>query len=302
MRVLLSWLGKMDLELMQADKLGALAAIAVKLPIEFDAIVILINNWHDQVDDYGNWLKKKLALNNKSNDQVVVIKSPIDNPTDYDAISQFMHAQLDELTTQCENVTINLTSGTPTMTAVSVLLGKGIYNCSFAQSFPNGEVETTKIPIDFNAKYRQVSERNIESIASSSPKVERAFSKIIAHSTAMKECVKKAKKLSQTRLPALILGETGTGKEMLANAIHFASDRRNKAFKAINCGALPENLVDSVLFGHVKGAFTGAINDQKGLFQQADGGTLFLDEVGELTPAVQVKLLRALQQQEITPI
>ncbi|MCZ6404798.1 sigma-54 dependent transcriptional regulator, partial [Vibrio parahaemolyticus] len=103
-------------------------------------------------------------------------------------------------------------------------------------------------------------------------------------------------------LPALILGESGVGKEVMATAIHNASQRANKSFKAVNCGALPENLVDSILFGHVKGAFTGADKNHAGLFEQADGGTLFLDEVGELPLNVQVKLLRALQQKEITRV
>lgn len=99
-----------------------------------------------------------------------------------------------------------------------------------------------------------------------------------------------------------MLGESGSGKEVMATAIHNASSRSDKPFRAVNCGALPENLVDSILFGHVKGAFTGADKDYSGLFEQANGGTLFLDEVGELPLNVQVKLLRALQQKEITRV
>ena len=115
----------------------------------------------------------------------------------------------------------------------------------------------------------------------------------------MKKVVDQAKKLAKTDVPVLILGQTGTGKELMANAIHSSSIRADKPIRIVNCGALPETLADSILFGHVKGAFTGANTAHKGLFEQADQGTLFLDELGELPPQIQVKLLRALQQGEI---
>ena len=100
----------------------------------------------------------------------------------------------------------------------------------------------------------------------------------------------------------MISGASGTGKELLASAIHKASKRAEKVFVAINCGALPENLLESELFGHAKGSFTGAINEHKGLFREADGGTSFLDEIGDMPIPLQIKLLRALQEQTIRPV
>jgi transcriptional regulator with GAF, ATPase, and Fis domain len=100
----------------------------------------------------------------------------------------------------------------------------------------------------------------------------------------------------------LILGQSGTGKDLVARAIHSHSTRNNKPFVAINCGAIPELLLESELFGHLKGSFTGAIKDKEGLYQVANGGVLFLDEIGNLTPGLQVKLLRVLEAQEFTPV
>jgi DNA-binding NtrC family response regulator len=109
-------------------------------------------------------------------------------------------------------------------------------------------------------------------------------------------------RLGQVNTSVLIRGENGTGKELVARAIHFNSPRKEKAFVAINCGAIPENLIESELFGHEKGAFTGADQRHIGKFQYAEGGTLFLDEIGDLSPAMQVKLLRVLQERQFTPV
>ncbi len=129
-----------------------------------------------------------------------------------------------------------------------------------------------------------------------------SFDDLIAASPGMGQVIRLGERAAQSNIPILIEGESGVGKEMVARAIQGASDRRGKPFVTVNCGALPENLVESILFGHEKGAFTGAADKHTGKFQEADGGTLFLDEVGELPLDIQVKLLRALQEGEVDPV
>lgn len=129
-----------------------------------------------------------------------------------------------------------------------------------------------------------------------------AFQGIIGKSKSMQEVFRLMSKVLDNDSTVLITGETGTGKELVARAIHFNSKRREGPFVPVNCGAIPENLIESELFGHKKGAFTGAISDKKGLVEMADGGTLFLDEIGELPMLLQVKLLRFLQDHQFTPV
>lgn len=125
------------------------------------------------------------------------------------------------------------------------------------------------------------------------------FDNIIGHSPAMQKVFSRLEKIVHTDSTILVLGDSGTGKELVARAIHFNGTRRNKSFVAINCGAIPAELLESELFGHVRGAFTGAIADKPGKFEVADGGTIFLDEIGTMPASLQMKLLRVLQEQEI---
>jgi DNA-binding NtrC family response regulator len=129
-----------------------------------------------------------------------------------------------------------------------------------------------------------------------------SFSEIIGTSDALQRVFRLVEKVAATTTNILIQGESGTGKELIARAIHHNSPRSERPFVAMNCGALPETLLESELFGYTKGAFTGAVANKLGLFRSAEGGTVFLDEIGEITQAMQVRLLRALQEHEVTPI
>ncbi|HEX3559724.1 MAG TPA: sigma-54 dependent transcriptional regulator [Pyrinomonadaceae bacterium] len=129
-----------------------------------------------------------------------------------------------------------------------------------------------------------------------------SFSEIIGTSESLQQVFRLVEKVAPTNTNILVNGESGTGKELIARAIHHNSPRSPRPFVAINCGALPETLLESELFGHTKGAFTGATNARPGLFRSAEGGTIFLDEIGEISQALQVRLLRAVQEHEVTPV
>jgi len=128
------------------------------------------------------------------------------------------------------------------------------------------------------------------------------FDRIIGKSPGMQAIYKKIEQVSPTKTNVLITGESGTGKELIARAIHENSDRADKSFVVVNCGGIPDTLIESEFFGHVKGSFTGAISTKQGLFETADHGTIFLDEIGELSPVLQVKLLRAVQETSFKPV
>ncbi len=141
-----------------------------------------------------------------------------------------------------------------------------------------------------NQSLRQLAEKELQ------------LDNLIAASSEMKRIIQLVRKVSQSDITVLLTGESGSGKEIIARAIHMNSSRKDHPFITVNCAAIPENLLESELFGHVKGAFTGALKDRKGKFELANGGTLFLDEIGDLKPELQAKLLRVLQEREVEPV
>ena len=193
---------------------------------------------------------------------------------------------------------------------IPVIILTGTQNMNDAVNvMKNGAFDFLSKPLDQDRML--VSVRNALKMSLMSQEIKRlkntssagiTFSDLIGHKTGLAKTIKIGEKAASNGLPVLIGGGTGTGKEVYAQAIHGQSRRASKPFIAVNCGAIPEKLVESTLFGHEKGSFTGAINKAPGKFQEANGGTLFLDEVGELPLEAQVKLLRALQQKEVEPV
>ncbi|WP_027711290.1 two-component system response regulator GlrR [Dickeya chrysanthemi] len=154
-------------------------------------------------------------------------------------------------------------------------------------------------PVDRDALYKAID----DALKLSPPASDESWrAAVVTRSPIMQRLLEQAKMVAQSDVSVLINGQSGTGKEVLAQAIHAASPRAGMPFIAINCGALPETLLESELFGHAKGAFTGAVSQREGLFQAAEGGTLFLDEIGDMPLALQVKLLRVLQERKVRPL
>ncbi|MDY0213608.1 MAG: sigma-54 dependent transcriptional regulator [Desulfuromonadaceae bacterium] len=157
-----------------------------------------------------------------------------------------------------------------------------------------------RLTVDKALSYYGLQEENARLRTELSDQID--FTSIVGISEAMQQVFGMVRRVAATEASVLILGESGTGKELVARAIHYGSERRDGPFVPVNCAAIPSELLESELFGHVRGAFTGAIKERKGKFELADGGTLFLDEVGELALELQPKLLRALQEREIEPV
>lgn len=205
-------------------------------------------------------------------------------------------ALLDQIKAIDENAVVIIMTAFSSVDSAIAALRKGAYdyvtkpfvNEDLLQRLRNG-VQNRSLFAENRALRRELNRQyNFPEIVGSSEKMQRVFDLVA--------------KVADTSSTVLILGESGTGKELIARSLHFNSSRSAKPFLAVNCGALPESLLESELFGHTKGAFTGAVADKKGLFRSAEGGTLFLDEIGEMPMPLQVRLLRALQEHEVTPV
>ncbi|MBL1264765.1 sigma-54-dependent transcriptional regulator [Candidatus Methylomicrobium oryzae] len=164
-----------------------------------------------------------------------------------------------------------------------------------------GAFDFVSKPVDLLA-LRQLVANALKFKDNTSAKDRRMRHTLLGESQLMRDIRSKIAKLARSQAPVYIHGESGAGKELVARLIHQQSTRSDKSFVAINCGAIPHELMESEFFGHKKGSFTGAVSDKKGLFQAADGGTLFLDEIADLPPSLQVKLLRAIQEKKIRPV
>ena len=244
---------------------------------------------------------------------VDILDLPLEDPTDYVEILQGLRKRISAIN---ENTTgsrlfVSVSSGTPQMHACWVLLAAGgeipatLLNVRPQKFVTNGRPLISEIEITTQglpAARARVCETDAPYTIT--PDFERIIAKIgiVGDHPKIKRALEIGSTLSPSKSPILILGETGTGKELFAKFVHLMSGRIPERFVPLNCAAIPPELVESVIFGHKKGAFTGAVNDQSGKFDHADGGTLFLDELGELSPSIQAKLLRVIEDCVIEPI
>jgi DNA-binding NtrC family response regulator len=309
-RILVSWIGHADLlamiddlgeageELRTAAKIGGKYGEKpgpLKTAVnegQFDQIHLL-SNYADVVHKpFTKWLGCKPVIHSVD----------LADPTDYEGIFRCTNQVLAEVSEQATRhpakLCILLSPGTPAMAVVWVLLGRSRYPAAFYQT-GRGKLHEARIPADLFEEVvpALIRDRDIalQHLASRNPADVEGFEQVVGGSTPIRLAVGRAQRAALRDVSVLLLGESGTGKEVFAQAIHKASRRKNGPFEAINCAAIPRDLLEAELFGHVKGAYTGADKDRDGAFTRADGGTLFLDEIGECDPLLQSKLLRVLQ-------
>ena len=300
-RFLFSWLGTTDLRApSEASKVGVGPIAQALESREFDEVWLLSDYDRTHAEPYLNWLRAR------SKARIEVAYEQLSGPTRfgeiYEAASRVVRRAAPDRSSEI-SLTFHLSPGTPAMAAVWMLLGKTKFPAELVESSREYGLRTADVPFDISADFipdllREQDERLRQQSAASPPQAPE-FADIIHRSRAMSRLIARARRVALRNVPVLLEGESGTGKEMLARAIHRASARRDEPFVAVNCGAIPDELVESELFGHEKGAFTGANQQRKGYFEAANGGTLFLDELGELPAQAQVKLLRVLQESEV---
>lgn len=317
-RILLSWIGYADFR-----------ALAATLPLEQQAEVL--KGLNPPTPLHGQAGPLKCLLDQERFEEVHLLTShggvrnrlyarwiggkpvlhpvKVNDPTDYAAIFGIVDAELASVVrlprTEREELCVHLSPGTPAMAAVWLLLGKSKYHPTTFYQTHEGRAWVTKVPfdlvVDFVPQVLRDADARLQLLASQGPQDVEGFKDIAGNSRSIRVAVGRARRAAQREVSVLILGESGTGKELFARAVHDASPRRARRFVAINCAAISRELLESELFGHKKGAFTGALEDRDGAFKEADGGTLFLDEVGECDPSMQAKLLRVLQPPDNNP-
>ncbi len=295
--MLLAWIGQTDLDCAAGRRQGRGPIASVVAARAFDALVLLSNYAAELNRVFEGWLTAAGAPT------VHLRPEPLDDPTDYGAIHAAAVRALDfarDTFGVDVNLTVHISPGTPAMQAVWVLLGKTRYPAELVQSHEQTGVRTVSVPFDIAAEYvpallREADEK-LARLTAGLPLASAELERIIGRSPLMVRARTRAQRVAPHDVTVLIEGDSGTGKELFARAIHAESRRCRGPFEEVNCGALPEGLVESLLFGHERGAFSGADRARAGHFEAAAGGTLFLDEIGELPLAAQVKLLRVLQE------
>jgi DNA-binding NtrC family response regulator len=304
---LVAWLGKTDHECAEGLHGKDVGPIATALlgAHRYDRVYLLTNYDFDRSKSYCKWLESLAGYESKEIDLYQVdLSSPINYGEIYTKVSG--HLSYAGLPREGVNLTFHLSPGTPAMAAIWIILAKTRFPAKLIQTSRERGLEPVDfffdLASDFLPEYLRRSGERMERLLDSAEPHAPEFSKIVHKSSQVAEQIALARRMAAYEVPVLVLGETGAGKELFAEAIHAASPRLGKSFIAVNCGAIPPELANSELFGHKRGAFTGATSDRKGHFQEASGGTLFLDEVGDLPLDTQVRLLRVLQSGEVTPL
>ncbi len=300
-KILTAWIGFTDIKASKGSEKDGLGPIGQAVKTRDYAEINLISNLSsDENNHYVEWLESH------AQSDIILHIVELTGPTQFGEIYEAASGVVSEIQTRHNKdvpLTFHLSPGTPAMAAVWIILAKTRFPAELIESSLQGGVKTASVPFDISAEFipdllRRPDDR-LERLAEGLPPKATEFSHLIHRSDVMKRVIIKARHVAPRSVSVLIEGESGTGKELLARAIHEAGHRREKPFVAVNCGAIPSELLESELFGHEKGAFTGAGKQKKGYFEAANEGTLFLDEIGELPVSAQVKLLRVLQEKEL---
>jgi DNA-binding NtrC family response regulator len=299
--LLFAWLGNSDLQAASSETPDGPIASAV-LARRPDEVVVVSSQSAERTRDFGAWLHRATGT------RVVVHAVTLSSPTHLGDIHQCATAAVADALARHRGakLTFHLSPGTPAMAAVWIILGKTRYPAAFIESSRGHGVRDVDVPFSLSAEFLpdllRAPDAELERLAAELPPPAPEFAALLHRSTQMRRLIARARRVAVRSVSVLIEGESGTGKELLARAIHHGSARARGPFIAVNCGAIPESLIESELFGHEKGAFTGASAARLGHFREAEGGTLFLDEFTELPLSAQVKLLRALQENEVTAV
>lgn len=303
MSIIFAWLGNADLRAVEdASPTERGPILSALTAFTFDGLFLLSNQSPQATRAYVAWLRDYTSV------PITAHHVALTTPTAYEEIFRAAVGLIEEVrrTAPACEFTFHLSPGTPAMAAIWLLLAKTRFPARLIESSREQGVKEVSIPFELSAEFLPAADKHADEaltrLMMGVPPESPAFSAIVHRCAAMKRTVAMAHRLAVRDVPVLIQGESGTGKELFARAIHQASARSGQPFVAVNCGAIPQELVDAELFGHEKGAFTGATAARAGYFESADGGTLFLDEIGELPLASQVRLLRVLQEREVTRV